>query len=182
MKKILVFCCLFCISFPLIAAVDEFKNEYKTTIVEFNLLETGYTFVEIGFKEIDENPKKQVSITEFVDLHAESEPFKVYWKIVTATAFDLYLCGSGALSSGSNSRELDWQVDSADEQSITYTYFSGINAGSGAYEEGGLLHNHVSNNFNDNGEKIIKVVTDDFADVPSGEYKSANLIVKIDSK
>ena len=179
MKKILVFFCLFCISFPLIAARDEFGNEYKTTIVEFNLLNTGYTFVEIGFKEIDENPKEQVSITEFVDLHAESEPFKVYWKIVTATAFDLYLCGSGALSSESNSGELDWQVNSTDE---SITYFSGINAESGAYEEGGLLHNHVSNNFNDNGERIIKVVTDDFADVPSEEYQSANLIVKIDSK
>lgn len=178
MRRFLASLILFLICITLPAAIDSNGNEYKTTIVEFSLLDTDYANVTIGFRDVNDEAIKSIELNSS-DLHAESDTFKVFWEIVSSTSFNLYLKGNGPLLN--NDAELDWQVESVSELGGSGAiYFSGINKSDNTvYSTGGLFHNHKGEDFRDSGEQLIKIVTDNFVDQASGKFRSAQLKIEI---
>lgn len=178
MKRFMALFVLFLVSLSLSAVTDADGNKYKTTIVEFSLLDPTYTNVSIGFRDKNDQEIKSIDL-KTSDLHAESDTFKVFWEIVSSTSFDLYLKGIGPLLN--NGYELDWRVEAITEAGERgAVYLDGISSDDpSVYITGGLLHNHLGTDFRDSNEQDIRIVTDDFVDLSSGNFGETELRIEI---
>ena len=157
---------------PVSALTDPEGNEYKTSEVVLSLLDSEYIDIEIGFKDLEGGELTSIDVLPVGSGDAESEPFLVYWEIVCSDSFDLYLRGDKSFSLGGQA--LNWTVMTAPEDGSTgYSYWS-----DGKYENGGILHNFDGSDFRDSGERRIKIVTEDFSSLVSGEAE-AELRVEI---
>ena len=182
MRRFAIILLLILISFSLSAKLDESAlideegREYKRTLVELNLLGLDYTNVSIGFRDTADEVLKSIDLTN-VGTHAESKEFIVFWEIVSSTSFNLYLKGTGPLELGG--KELGWNVESVNaDGSRGSTYLNGI-SNPQAYSTGDLLHNHNGADFRDNGELVIKIITDNSSDLPAGKFSEEELIIEI---
>ena len=175
MKRILAsFFIVFVMLLPMFADTDEYGHEFKETMVILNLLDSDYIDIEIGFKDLEGNILSTIDNLSVVGGHAESEPFFVYWNIVSGTSFNLYLKGSGSFQ-----RDLDWSVETVPEDGSRGTvYFNGT-SGENAYQTGGLLCNFYGSTFRASDERRIKILTEDFTSLSVGDFGTVELRVEI---
>lgn len=158
------------------ALIDGQGNEYKRTLVEFNLMGLEYTNVTIGFRDANGEDLDSIDLTNN-GIRAESKEFIVFWEIVSSATFDLYLKGTGALTN--SGQTLGWNLESVNpDGSSGSTYINGI-SNPEAYSTGGLLHNHNGADFRDNGEQRIRIITDNSFSLPMGGFSQEELIIEI---
>ena len=159
------------------ALIDGQGNEYKRTLVEFNLMGLEYTNVTIGFRDANGEDLYSIDLTNN-GIRAESKEFIVFWEIVSSASFDLYLKGTGALEHN-NGQQLGWNLESVNPDSSSgSTYIDGIDNPQ-AYSAGGLLHNHNGADFRDNGDQLIRIITDNSFSLPMGGFSQEELIIEI---